>query len=78
MFIIDKIKQLCLMLLFARFEANSIRGEEESKKIPSEQRCKSSVARSSGDASAGEAGREQEAQSKRETQTWVAQMAGGR
>lgn len=35
---------------------NSIRGEEESKKIPGDQRCESGVARSSGDASAGEAG----------------------
>ena len=55
MFIIDKIKQLCLILLFAHFEANNIRGEEESKKIPSDQRCESGVARSSGDATDGEA-----------------------
>lgn len=34
---------------------NSIRGEEESKKIPSDQRCESGIARSSGNASAGEA-----------------------
>jgi hypothetical protein len=34
---------------------NSIRGEEESKKIPSDQRRESGVARSSGYASAGEA-----------------------